>query len=240
MTRSFSVCVALLLLSFGGTVGPAHGQNDDSREDGCTILCSPELKVEPAVDIEPLSEAPRTVAFDDGQPLDTTQGDLEATFEFTLAMDIPTQWSRVELGLDAAWTPFVDTEEHPFTGRSGSMTENPVELAGEVSVTVLREKDTRGRMGVDVVVADEFGPAERPDANRWYTHKLAFSLEAAVLPLHRLEGAGYFRGVEVEGSIDYAATGVPKEGDRFPDELFLDDASPWGLSVALALPVAPR
>ena len=48
------------------------------------------------------------------------------------------------------------------------------------------------------------------------------------------------RGVEFETSLDYLATGLPAEGDVFPDGTrFLDDASPWSLSVVVILPIAP-
>lgn len=225
MIRFYSLWAALLGLCV--LISPVRAQ-DAPGEGDCTILCSPELKFEPAVDVEPLTEAARVVEFEGSQPVDTSRSGLETPVEFTFAMDIPTQWPRVELGLDAAWTPFVDAEENPFTGRSGSMTDNPVELAAEVSVTVLREEDTGGWLGADLVVADEFGPAERPGADRWYTHKLALALDVAVLPFHRFDYAGYLQGVEIEGSLDFAAMGIPQAGDRFPDELFLDDASPWG------------
>jgi len=229
-TFLLSLLTALLLLP-----GPAEGQEDDS----CTILCRPDLALEPAVDFEPLGTGARTVEFEDGQPIDTTRAALETPFELTFAMGIPTQWSRVELGLDVGWTPFVDADENPFNGGTGSVIENPVELSFEVSVTVLREKDTGGWAGAEVSVADEFGPAERPDDDRWYTHKLAFALDAALLPFHRFERAGYLQGIELEGSIDYAATGMPQAGDRFSDERILDDESPWSAGLTLVLPVAP-
>lgn len=238
MIRSCFLRPGFLLLGILVLAGPTWAQ-DASDEDGCAILCAPELSVEPAVDVEPLTEAARVVAFEDGQPVDTTRGGLETPVEFTLAMDIPTQWPRLEFGVDVAWTPFVDAEENPFTGREGTMTENPVEFSAEVGVTLLRERDTGGWAAVEVSVADELGPAERPNADRWYTHKLALAFDVAVLPFHRFESAGYLRGVELETSLDFAATGIPQAGDRFPDELFLDDASPWGLSFAVILPVAP-
>jgi len=229
-TSFLSVLTAILLLP-----GIAKGQ----KETSCTILCRPELTLEPAVDFEPLTQGARTVGFEDGRPVDTTRAALETPFELTLAMGIPTQWPRVELGLDVGWTPFVDADENPFTGHTGSVTENPVEVSGEVSVTVLREEETDGWVGAEVSVADELGPAERPGDDRWYTHKLALAIDAAVLPFHRFDRAGYLQGIELEGSIDYAATGIPQAGDRFSDELFLDDESPWSAGLTLVLPVAP-
>lgn len=229
----------ILLLGLGVLAGPAHAQDEGAEDSSCTLLCQPELALEPAVDFEPLTEAARVVEFENGQPADTTRGGLETPFELTLAVDVPTRWPRLELGLDVAWTPLVDAEENPFTGREGAMTENPVEFSAEVSVTLLREEDTGGWVGIEASVADELGPAERPNADRWYTHKLALAIDVAVLPFHRFEHAGYLRGVEFEGSLDFAATGIPQEDDRFPDERFLDDESPWGASVALILPLAP-
>ena len=232
-----TVALTFSLLMLGGIERTAHAQNKDAEE--CTILCSPELTLEPAVDFEPLTEGARTVTVENGQPVDTSRAGFETPFELTFAVGIPTQWSRIELGLDAAWTPFVDADENPFNGKQGSITENPVELSGEISITALREADTGGWVGAEVSVADELGPAERPGDDRWYTHKLALALDVAVLPFHQLEHAGYLQGVELETSLDFTATGIPRDGDRFSDELFLDDESPWDVSMTLVLPLAP-
>ena len=148
-----------------GIIGETAQAQDEDPED-CTILCSPELALEPAVDFEPVVGAARTVEFEGGQPVDTTEAELETPFELTLAMGIPTQWPRLELGIDASWTPTTDANENPFTGEDGLV-------------------------------------------------------------------------IEFEASLDFAATGIPQDGDRFSDELFLDDESPWGVSMALVLPLAP-
>jgi hypothetical protein len=47
------------------------------------------------------------------------------------------------------------------------------------------------------------------------------------------------RGVELEGSLDYVATGLPKAGDRVDGYRFIEDTSPWSLSVVFVLAVAP-
>ena len=49
----------------------------------------------------------------------------------------------------------------------------------------------------------------------------------------------WLRNVELEGSLDYVATGLPKAGDVIGDERFLDDASPLSFSVVAVLPLAP-
>jgi hypothetical protein len=46
--------------------------------------------------------------------------------------------------------------------------------------------------------------------------------------------------VEFETSLDYLATGIPKQNDLFPDgSRFLDDASHWSVSFVFVIPVAP-
>jgi hypothetical protein len=46
--------------------------------------------------------------------------------------------------------------------------------------------------------------------------------------------------VEFETSLDYLATGIPKQNDLFPDgSRFLDDASHWSVSFVFVMPVAP-
>ena len=49
----------------------------------------------------------------------------------------------------------------------------------------------------------------------------------------------WFRGVELEGSLDYVATGLARAGDRVDGGRYLDDASPWSFSVVFVLPLAP-
>jgi hypothetical protein len=51
------------------------------------------------------------------------------------------------------------------------------------------------------------------------------------------------RGIELEGSLDYIATGLPHAGDEMPigGERFVDDQSPWSFSFVFVIPViAPR
>jgi hypothetical protein len=49
----------------------------------------------------------------------------------------------------------------------------------------------------------------------------------------------WLRGVELEGSLDYVATGLPRKGDQHNGVRFLDDASPWSFSIVIVLPIAP-
>ena len=47
------------------------------------------------------------------------------------------------------------------------------------------------------------------------------------------------RGVELEGSLDYVGTGLPRRGDRLNGARFVDNASPWSFSIVFVLPIAP-
>jgi len=54
-----------------------------------------------------------------------------------------------------------------------------------------------------------------------------------------LGGGRWLRSVELESSLDYVATGLPKAGDRTNGGRYLDNATPWSFSIVLVLPVAP-
>jgi hypothetical protein len=88
-------------------------------------------------------------------------------------------------------------------------------------------------------VVDKFSSAERPTDRRAYTHKLNLELDTAVSIFNWLPEGRWLRGVELEGSLDYAATGLPKAGDRIDGGRYLDRASPWSFSVVFVLPIAP-
>ena len=49
----------------------------------------------------------------------------------------------------------------------------------------------------------------------------------------------WLKDVELEGSVDYVATGLLRAGDVIGNERFLDDASPWSFSLVFVLPIAP-
>lgn len=242
MTRSFFVCVGILLLSLVGTAQPTRAQNDQSPQEDCTILCAPDVEFEPTVAVEPLFGGPRVQNLRTGE---VTEEGASATFEIVIAVGMPTTLPRVELTGEAIWAPFAETDANPFTGRSTdelsveAIGENPVELEMELNVALLTPEETGGWLDAHVDVVDQFSPAEQPDDTRLYTHKLNLELDVALLPFHQLNGAGYLRHVELEGSLDYLATGLPHEGDRLGEERFLDDANPWGFSAVLVLPIAP-
>lgn len=239
--RRFAGGAATLLVA--STILPAAAGAQEA--EACRWLCPPDLAFEPTVSIESVAARHRTATIRDGVPVDTTRADTEAVFEVVLAMGIPTCVPRVELTLEAIWAPFAGTESNPFTGRSadevgrGEFRDNPVELEGEVNIALLTFEETGGWLDAHLDLVDQFSPAETPDASGVYTHKLNLELDAATAPFRRAGAEGWLADVELEGSLDYMATGIPEAGDRLGDELFLDDESPWSVSFVLVLPLTP-
>jgi hypothetical protein len=90
-------------------------------------------------------------------------------------------------------------------------------------------------------VVDKFSPAKRPNDKKNYTHKLNFELDVAFGIFQWIKTDCWLREVELETSIDYVATGLPKKGDIFPEQgiEYLDNASPWAVSFLVVLPIAP-
>lgn len=222
------------------TVLPAQAQEENS----CKWLCAPELKIEPTITFENFAARPQVVTFENGQPADTAAVAPEQAFEMIFALDVPTAIPRVGFTLEAIWTPFAKTDANLFTGSTASelgeeVTDNPVELEAELNLTLLRPEDTGGWAEVHFDVVDKFSPAEDPDATDLYTHKLNLELDTGFAVFKWLPEENWLRDIELEGSLDYVATGLPDAGDRLGEELFLEKASPWSFSVVLVLPVAP-
>ena len=87
-------------------------------------------------------------------------------------------------------------------------------------------------------VVDKFSPAERSTDRRVYTHKLNFEWDTNVAVFNWLRDGRWLRRVELEGSLDYVATGLPRKGDIIDGVRFLDRASPWSFSIVVVLPIA--
>jgi hypothetical protein len=87
-------------------------------------------------------------------------------------------------------------------------------------------------------VVDQFSPSKRPTDRSVYTHKLDFELDTAVAIFSKLlSKTNWFRNVEVELSLDYLAGGRPQSGDQLRGTTYIDDASPWSLSLVFAIPL---
>lgn len=209
----------------------------------CRFLCAPSLKVEPTVTFSNLFHRHR-VRKADGL---TEKAARETAFELIVALDIPTALPRLGLSVEAIWTPFGSTSVNPFTGRSARdlgvphVRDNPVELEFELNLKWLLPARTGGWVSSHVDIVDKFSPAERPQDTSTYTHKLNLELDTAVSVFRWLPDGHWLRDVELEGSLDYVATGLPKAGDELPPgQVFLDDASRWSFSLVFVVPIAPR
>ena len=211
-------------------------------EPECRILCPPSVKLEPTVTFSnPFGGA--RVRLPDGT---VAREPSEAEFEIILAVDVPTRLRRVGLTAEAIWTPFASGSFNPFTGRGSAalggapIRDNPVELELELNLKWLLAEQTGGWVSSHLDVVDKFSPAERPGDRATYTHKLDLELDAAVSPFNWLADGHWLRSVEIEGSLDYVATGLPRAGDEVaPGEVYLDPASPWSFSLVLVIQLAP-
>ena len=187
----------------------------------CRVLCSPEFKIEPTITFTNLFGSPRIMS-DDGT---VTRESRDTQFELILSLDLPTRLSWLEFTVEAIFLPF-DRDSTP-------------ELEFETNFIWLPSERTRGWITSHFDVVDKFSAAERPTDRRAYTHKLNFELDTSFSVFNWLPEERWLRRVELEGSFDYVATGLPKAGDRIDGSRFLDDASPWSFSLVFVLPVAP-
>ena len=187
----------------------------------CRMLCAPEFKVEPTITFTNLFSAPRIV---DEQGT-TTREPRGTEFEVILSLGLPTRASWLEFTVEAIFLPF-DRESTP-------------ELEFETNFIWLPAERTHGWLSSHFDVVDKFSTAQRPTDARAYTHKLNFELDTSVSVFNWLPNGKWLRGLELEGSLDYVATGLPNVGDRVDGTRFLDKASPWSFSLVVVVPVAP-
>jgi hypothetical protein len=211
------MAVAVVAMTLVFAVSPAWAQGPAP----CRVLCSPKFKVEPTITFTNLFGSPR-IASDDGT---ITRESRETEFEMILSLGLPTRKSWLEFTVEAIFLPF-DRDSTP-------------ELEFETNFIWLPSDRTRGWITSHFDVVDKFSAAERPMDRRAYTHKLNFELDTSFSLFNWLPEGRWLRGVELEGSLDYVATGLPKGGDRIDGSRFLDDASPWSFSLVFVLPVAP-
>ena len=208
--------------------------------ESCAILCAPELKIEPTVTFDNLGDQARVEV---GGVVEETE--RETVFELIFALDVPTEIPRVGITFEVGFAPFGTTSEHPFTGSTAAdlgrddIRDNVVEIEIELNLDLIDSDQTGGWLSSHFDIIDKLSPGERTDATSVYTHKLDLELDTALHLFNWLPEDRWLRNVEVELSIDYVATGLPKKGDLIGGELFLDDASPWSLSLVWVLPLAP-
>lgn len=180
-------------------------------EPTCRVLCAPKFKVEPTLTFTNLSGPAE---------------ERETEFEVILSLGLPTRIPWLEFTVEAIVLPF-DADSMP-------------ELEFESNFVWLPAKRTRGWLSSHFDVVDKFSPAQRPSDGRAYTHKLNFELDTSLAVFNWVGEGRWLRGVELEGSLDYVATGLPKAGDRIDGITLVNDASPWSFSVVFVIPVAPH
>jgi hypothetical protein len=190
-------------------------------QERCKVLCVPELLVEPAWTIENLAHRPRVI---DGAGNEPHRLPRERVFELVLAVDVPTRWRRIGFTAESIFAPASD--------------DNEIELELELNIGVIQSEQTRGWLSSHFDIVDQFGPAERPN-KRAYAHRLDFELDTAIAVFKKAPSA-FLRSLEVEGSLDYLASGLPRKGDVIDGRQYLDSASRWSFSFVLVIPVAPR
>ena len=225
---------ALALMSMPA---PSFAQQQEPR---CFILCAPALKFEPTWTVEHLASRHRIESYGEIERVKR-----ENVFELIFALDVPTTIPRIGLTLEAIFVPSGGTDVHPFTGATaseighGEIRDNGVEIESELNIKLFDTEQTGGWVSSHFDVVDKFSPGETPRAGSVYTHKLNFEWDTAFHVFKRLPDRNWLRNVELEVSLDYVATGLPKAGDRIGDERFLDRASPWSLSIVTVIPLAP-
>ena len=216
-TRLLPAIVAGVLLTAAAT--------DVHSQTRCVFLCAPKLKIEPTLTIENTFGPARLEQVEDGIVLGTMRQERENVLELVLAIGIPTEIPRVGFTVETIFSPFRDDTE--------------VELELEFNLTWLEPEQTGGWVESHFDIIDKFSPAGRPTDTSAYTHKLNFELDTAVLIFNWLDAGNWLRHLEVEASLDYVATGLPRAGDIIGNERFLDDASPWSFSLVVIAPLAP-
>ena len=132
-------------------------------------------------------------------------------FEMVLALDMASRVPRLGFTVEAITAPASD--------------DNDVELESELNLIWLPAAQTRGWVSSHFDIVDKFSGAERPTDERAYTHKLNFELDTALAMFSRLPEGNWFRDVELEGSLDYVASGLPEDAPR------------WSFSIVFVIPL---
>jgi hypothetical protein len=187
----------------------------------CRVLCAPEFNVEPTLTFSNLFGSPR-IASEDGV---VARERRETEFEIILSLGLPTRVRWLEFTVEAIFLPF-DRDRTP-------------ELEFETNLVWLPGERTRGWVSSHFDVVDKFSSAERPTDRRAYTHKLNLELDTSVSVFNWLREGRWLRGVELEGSLDYVATGLPEADDMVDGRRYITKATPWSFSLVFVLPVAP-
>jgi hypothetical protein len=194
-----------------------------AQEPKCFVLCAPDLKIEPTFSWENMFKSPRVAETDQGNTV-VRKLTRERVFETVFAVGVPTTIPRTSFTFEVITKPFV----------KGSSPE----LETELNLHWLRSEDTKGWVSSHFDVIDKYSPGGRPHNTDRYTHKLNFELDTAVMFL-KWTKKPWLSDIEIEGSLDYVASGLARAGDRFGTETYLDNASRWSFSLVFVFPLAP-
>jgi hypothetical protein len=189
-------------------------------QDACRFVCAPVLKVEPTLTFSNVFDPHLVRQLPDGQPRRVSR---QRAFEMIVAVDIHTELPRLAFTVESIWT----------------LPDSPVELEFETNLIWLPSARTGGWVSSHFDIVDKYSPGQRPCDSGGYTHKVNLELDAAVSLFNRLERSPWLRRLELEGSLDYVATGLPRAGDVFDGEQYLSGASRWSFSLVFVIPIAP-
>lgn len=193
-----------------------------AQDATCRLLCAPDFKFEPTVTLESLGSRARV---DVGGQVEQTE--RETVLELIFSVGIPTTIPRVGFTLEAIFAPFKGTDEQPFTGETAQglgrdeIRDNLPEIESELNFDLLTGGETGGWVSSHVDVVDKFSPGELPGDGGAYTHKLNFEWDTALHVFNFLPEGRWLRELELELSIDYMASGIPKAGT------WLEASSTW-------------
>ena len=227
------------------TASPLIAIAQSNKDSQCAFICTPEFKVEPQITFENLFFRSRVEDLGNDVTAPISRQDRESVFELAIVMGIPTEIPRIGFTVETILSPFGETDLNPFTRSTPSVLsstairDNGIELEFEVNFDWLTADQTGGWIASHFDVVDKFSPAERPTDTSLYTHKLNFELDTAFLIFHWLPEDNWLKTVELEGSLDYVATGLPNAGDIVGGQRYLDDASRWSFSLLAVVPLAP-
>ena len=241
MKMSPSVHVLVIVVVLASPVLTQEQEDDDS----CFFLCAPEVKIEPTFTFEPIFSLPTVGELDVGTIMTPRRVETETVFELVLAVGIPTEIPRVDFTVETIFIPSGTSETNPFTGVTAvqrgrsSFRGNEIEFELELNLGLVESEQTGGWIESHFDIVDKISAAKRPEDTSSYTHKLNFEWDTSFLVFRRLPDGNWLRNVEVEASLDYVATGLPKAGDVVGGEYFVSDDSPWSFSLVFVFPLAP-
>ena len=196
----------------------------EAQDPKCFVLCAPRLRVEPTVTWENLFKGPRVAQTDRSGNTVIRKLPRERVFETVAALDVPTTIPRTSFTFEMSFKPFVKG--------------NSPELETELNLYWLLSEETKGWVESHFDVIDKYSPGGLPHNTDRYTHKLNFELDTAV-PFLKWTQKPWLGDIEIETSLDYVASGLPRAGDRFGSIIYLDNASRWSFSLVFVLPLAP-